>query len=277
MNELPLAVDLLVALNLGLFSQVHCVGMCGGVVGALAFAVTPRALASRGMLAFALAYNGGRVASYAVAGALLAVVGQQGLLIVPGEQAHLVLRSIAGAMLVLAGSALLGGEAARLLERAGQRLWAVLRRPGQALLPLENLRGAWLFGMLWGWLPCAMVYAALLFAAASAGTAGAASAAALRGAVLMAAFGLSTSPALIAALFAATRAREGLARPAVRRTAGAFLVAVGLAYPFLGALFADHHVHHGGDGPPVAAPAVGARGPVAVHAHHHARDGASTR
>ena len=55
MNDLPLVVELLLAFNLGLASQLHCIGMCGGVVGALALAVAPDAVAHRGWLRFALA------------------------------------------------------------------------------------------------------------------------------------------------------------------------------------------------------------------------------
>lgn len=268
MTAVPLGVDLLVALNLGLFSQVHCVGMCGGVVGALAFAVAPRALAARGMLRFALAYNGGRVTSYALAGALLAVLGQQGVVMLPGARGYLALRVLAGVMLVIAGSSLLGGRAGGLVERAGQQVWALLRRPGQALLPLENLRAAWLFGMLWGWLPCALVYAALLFAAASAGSVADPATAAARGAATMLAFGLGTSPALVTAVFAAARLRDHLARPATRRIAGAVLIAAGLAYPFLGSLLGGHgeHAHHAHGVPsaPQAATHAGHTG----HAEH---------
>ena len=71
MNAPPLLVDLLVAFNLGLVSQLHCIGMCGGVVGALTLALDPAAVASRSRHVFVLAYNGGRISSYAMAGAAL--------------------------------------------------------------------------------------------------------------------------------------------------------------------------------------------------------------
>ncbi|MEQ8661036.1 MAG: sulfite exporter TauE/SafE family protein [Gammaproteobacteria bacterium] len=241
MNGAGLLVDALIALNLGLVSQVHCVGMCGGVVGALAFAVDPKQVARRGMLPFALAYNAGRVTSYVGAGVLLGFAGGEALALWPGAQAHLWLRVAAGAVLIVAGLSLLGvGGPGAWLERLGQRLWRVIARPGRRLLPLASLPAAWAFGLLWGWLPCALVYATLLFAATGAD--------ALRAGVVMLAFGLGTSPALI---LAATLSRRGgglLRKPAWRRAGGVVLIVVGLAYPLLDRLTGGHAGHSGHTG-----------------------------
>ncbi len=264
MSDTALLVDVLIALNLGLVSQVHCVGMCGGVVGALAYAVDPKQVERRGMLPFALAYNAGRVTSYVVAGTLLGFAGGEALAWWPGQQAHVWLRVLAGAVLVMAGLSLFGlGGPGALLERLGQRLWAVIRRPGQRLLPLAGLPSAWAFGLLWGWLPCALVYATLLFAAAGAD--------ALRAALIMLAFGLGTSPALVLAATLSRRAGGLLRNPAWRRAGGALLVVAGLAYPFVDTLMGGHeghggHAGHAGHADPgadhAAAPAA------APHAHH---------
>jgi len=265
MNETALLVDALIALNLGLVSQVHCVGMCGGVVGALAFAVDPKQVERRGMLPFALAYNAGRVTSYIVAGTLLGLAGGEALAWWPGAHAHLWLRVLAGAVLVMAGLSLLGlGGPGALLERLGQRLWAVIRRPGQRLLPLATVPSAWAFGLLWGWLPCALVYATLLFAAAGAD--------ALRAAVIMFAFGLGTSPALILTATLSRRAGGLLRHPAWRRAGGAVLILAGLAYPFVDALMGGH-AGHGGHGVHVdhadhATQEANAAAPATPHAHH---------
>ena len=66
----------LAACLIGLTGGVHCFGMCGGIVGALALGLPPgreeRSLLAR--LPYLLAYNGGRIASYVVAGALAGAV-----------------------------------------------------------------------------------------------------------------------------------------------------------------------------------------------------------
>lgn len=240
-TQSPMIVDLLIAFNLGLLSQLHCLGMCGGVIGALAFALDPKAASGHGLWPFALAYNGGRIASYALAGAALGLAGEQFLGTLPGPHGYTLLRCLAAVVLALAALALLGVRTpGAWLERLGARAWSWLRRPGQRLMPIRSLRAAWLFGMIWGWLPCAMVYATLAFAASSAQPG--------RGALIMLAFGLGTSPALIAAATFAGRAPRLLQRPAVRRTAGVLLLAAAVAYPFAGLLpgSADHaqHAHH---------------------------------
>jgi len=227
-------VDLLVAFNLGLASQLHCVGMCGGVVAALAVAVPPAVRARRGrLLAIALGYNGGRVASYSLAGAVAGLLGSG---VVAGSTAglHGALRVLAG--LVLVGSGLhLGGwlRWPAALEALGLRTWRHVQPWGRRLLPVDGPLRACAFGMLWGFMPCALVYSTLLFAATRADP--------LAGAAILAVFGLGTLPALVTSAWLANRAPAWCTRPAVRYGAAALLIAAGLAYPLLGAH--DHATH----------------------------------
>lgn len=247
MNDLPPVVELLLAFNLGLASQLHCIGMCGGVVGALALAVAPDAVARHGWLRFALAYNAGRVTSYVMAGLLLGLLGQRLGGLLPGDTGYSVLRAAALLALVITGLRLLdlplpGATLARFPARA----WARLRRPAQRLLPLRSLGAAFLFGMIWGWLPCAMVYATLALATGSASPGG--------GALVMLAFGAGTSPAMIAALTLAGRVPGALRRPLWRRLAGGLLLVGALVYAVLtwpgpggpSGVHEHHHGHHHG-------------------------------
>jgi hypothetical protein len=80
-------------------------------------------------------------------------------------------------------------------------------------MPARSLPGAYAAGLAWGWLPCAMVYAALAAAGFSGGAA--------RGAAAMAVFGLGTLPFLLAAGWLASRLR------AWRRAAGALVIGFG--------------------------------------------------
>ena len=52
----------------GLLGGGHCVGMCGGIVGALS-------MGGGGRFSLHLAYNAGRIASYGAAGALAGLLG----------------------------------------------------------------------------------------------------------------------------------------------------------------------------------------------------------
>jgi hypothetical protein len=177
----------------GLLSTLHCIGMCGGIVGALSFSL-PQAERRRGgrLLAFTLAYNAGRVLTYALAGALFGGLGA--LALAAGETLWMTRLLRAGAALVTIGIGLyIIGWFPRFaaVERIGEPLWRLIEPLGRRLLPVRTLPRAFLFGAVWGWLPCGLVYAMLISAPARAG--------ALDGAVYMALFGLGTLPAMAGA------------------------------------------------------------------------------
>src|SRR5690606_42132048 len=60
---------LVAAFTLGLVSSAHCVGMCGGIMGALTMAIPADARQRR--LQLLLGYNLGRIGSYTLMGGLL--------------------------------------------------------------------------------------------------------------------------------------------------------------------------------------------------------------
>jgi len=223
-----------VALVLGLASSLHCLGMCGGIIGALTMGLSPEVRARRPrLLGFVAAYNGGRVASYSLLGAAAGAVGG-GLagLLAPAHGPG-VLRGLA-ALLVIAAGLHLAGWLPRFaaVERLGQPLWRRLEPLGRRLLPVRTPGRALAFGAVWGWLPCGMVYSALLLAA---GTGGAAA-----GAAFMALFGLGTLPAVAGAgAMAGLAARLGRVRH-LRRILGLALIVLAVAglwystkHPFL--------------------------------------------
>jgi len=174
------------ALVAGLAGGVHCAGMCGGIVRVLC--VAPAGAAPRWSYLFA--YNAGRIASYACAGALAGALGEAGLLTRAVPQIQPLLFLLASIMLVVLGLYLTGATRAMAwLEAAGAWLWRRIQPWSRAVLPVTSLKRALGLGVLWGWLPCGMVYAVLLtaLALASAG----------QGAAVMLAFGLGTLPNLI--------------------------------------------------------------------------------
>ncbi|HEY0274215.1 MAG TPA: sulfite exporter TauE/SafE family protein, partial [Chitinophaga sp.] len=61
------------ALALGFVSSAHCVGMCGPLVMALPLQVLPPVQKVKGLLL----YHGGRIAMYALLGALFGLAGKQ--------------------------------------------------------------------------------------------------------------------------------------------------------------------------------------------------------
>ena len=203
----------------GLLGGTHCVGMCGGIVGALTLGGAPR-------WRIHLAYNAGRIASYALAGALAGALGAASLAAGKAEGVRLGLYALANLMLVLLGVYLLGVVQVLLpIERLGHHLWRRLQPLGRRFLPAQSVAQAFPLGLLWGWLPCGLVYSAL----ASALTAGSAT----RGAAMMLAFGLGTLPNLLLAGMLLARLNEFVRRVAVRRIAGLLVLGFGL-YGLLG-------------------------------------------
>ena len=220
---MPEPLQLLSAALVGLLGGVHCVGMCGGVVGALAFTLPPERRASLGRtLPYLLAYNAGRITSYVVAGAAFGAVGAAAVSGLGGlKLAEAALSVLAGAFMVVLGLYLAGWwQGLARLEQAGSHLWRRLQPLGRRLVPVRSVRDAWLLGVVWGWLPCGLVYSVLVWAL-SAGSA-------VGGGLLMASFGVGTLPTLLALGAAAARLTPLLQRPAVRAVAGALVAAFGV-------------------------------------------------
>ncbi len=208
----------------------HCLGMCGGIVGALGVGQRP------GLAGFAVlsAAHFGRVLSYSIAGAIVGLVGATAVTTLFGEHGLAVLRIAAAVLVVAIGLQLLLGRALLLpLERAGARVWRRIAPLLKPLLPPRDPLRALAVGALWGWLPCGLVYAELSVAA----TAGSA----LQGGLVMALFGLGTSVGLSA--LSALLQSLGLSR-LPRQAAGMLLVLFGVAMvlPLL-ATGGHHHVH----------------------------------
>jgi sulfite exporter TauE/SafE len=221
----PVHLSLGAALVAGMAGSGHCLAMCGGIAGALAVraqatAATPGALGSR--LSLALAYNVARIVSYAVAGGVAGLLGHALLRTLDVAPLALALRVLAGLVMVAAaGRLLFGWRLLDPLEAAGAALW---RKTMPWASPRGarrgGLRGAVALGLAWGWLPCGLTYSMLLLAATTANV--------TTGALVMAAFGLGTLPAMVSATVAFERAARLLAAKATLRTvAGTLLFAFG--------------------------------------------------
>ena len=168
-----------------------------------------------------LAYNGGRILSYALAGAIAGALGAASLGLEGQVPARLILYLFANLMLIALGFYLLGAtRALAFTERAGQALWRRVQPLTRRFLPATKVRQAFPLGMLWGWLPCGLVYSAL----ASALSAGSAA----RGAALMLAFGLGTLPNLLLAGIVLARINEFVRRPLVRMLSGLLVLGFGV-------------------------------------------------
>jgi sulfite exporter TauE/SafE len=223
------------AFALGLAASGHCLVMCGGITAALGLA-TARDATGRPRTALLAAYQLGRIVSYSLAGLLLSGLFGGLIALLDVESVRRTLRVLTAAAMLLSALIVLG-RVRDPGQVVGTGIWARLAPLGRRLLPVTNVPRALAFGMVWGWMPCGFVYTVLVIAAlqADAGC----------GALTMAAFGLGTAPAMLAAAFGAGRVVAFAARPTARRIAVAVLVAgamLTLAAPWLGP---THHGLHG--------------------------------
>lgn len=162
-------LPVLTALVIGFLGSTHCVGMCGGIVGALNAGLPERqSLSWYSQLSYHLLYNAGRILSYVIAGSLAGLAGAQ-----PGKLPFdLVLpvgSVIAGLFMVALGIFLAGWwPAFARIERLGQFAWKYIQPLGNKFLPVKSPLHALGLGLIWGWLPCGLVYSALALALLSA-------------------------------------------------------------------------------------------------------------
>jgi len=209
------------AFAIGLLGGVHCIGMCGGIVAALAFrpGADPRDRSVRFPLQ--LAYSAGRITSYSVAGAIAGWVGSLGLLFENVLPVQVALYVLANVLLVLVGLYLAGlGTAVLRLEAAGGAVWRFAQSHGVSLRPASTPAGAVGAGLVWGWIPCGLLYSALALALLSGGP--------LPGAAVMLAFGLGTLPNILAAGLAVGHLRSWARDRRVRVAAGGIVLAMGI-------------------------------------------------
>jgi sulfite exporter TauE/SafE len=206
--------SLLALFVVGLLGAGHCAGMCGGIVGALSLQ-SPHGGAS---VALHLAYNLGRIASYALAGLLAGLLGQVAGELLPLQRGLYLFASL---MLVAMGLYLLGAtRTLSWIENGGQALWRRIQPLTGRFLPVRGVAQAFPLGLLWGWLPCGLVYSALTTALASGS--------ALQGALAMLAFGLGTLPNLLLAGLLLTRFRRFAQARATRVVSGLLVLGYGV-------------------------------------------------
>ena len=211
-----LVAALATAFLTGLLGSAHCLGMCGGISGLFALHSSVRGL--RRQLPMALAYNAGRLASYAILGFAVAALGSRVVGLTPALGKPV--RLVAGGIIILIGLQIaFNFRALNILERAGSTVWERISPLAGRLLPVNSLPRALGLGLLWGLLPCGLVYSVLLLAATTAEP--------TSGGLVMVAFGLGTMPAMIATGISASKLAQFM--NGKRFGAGLLIVLLGLA------------------------------------------------
>lgn len=202
----------------GLLGGTHCVAMCGGIVGALSVQMPGQ---SARQWPIHLAYNLGRITTYTALGVFAGAIGSAGMLFGDVLPVQLALYVAANLMLILLGLYLTGiTQLLAPIERAGGVLWRRVQPLTARFLPARSVGRALPLGLLWGFLPCGLVYSVLTTALVTGSAA--------RGGALMLAFGLGTLPNLMLAGMLFKRFRDLTRDSRVRIVAGLLVLGFGV-------------------------------------------------
>jgi sulfite exporter TauE/SafE len=224
MPETVHVLSLAAAFATGIAGSGHCVGMCGGMAAAYGGKARRDAGASTNPAARAFRqvalHHAGRLGGYAVLGAVAGAAGH--LLLGAFDLLRLaaVLRLATGCLIVVMGLRLLVGlRGFGFLERAGARVWRLLAPAARRFAAGTGAWSALATGLLWGWLPCGLVYSMLALAAATTSPGA--------GSATLLAFGLGTLPAMMTSGLLASQLSRMFGGARARPFAGLALVACG--------------------------------------------------
>ena len=222
------------AFSIGLLGAGHCLGMCGGIAAALSFAIPESDMFKRFRILFT--YNTGRILSYGLVGLVFGWLGQSVIQLWMQQYGMSILRGGAGVLLILMGLYL--AQWSKLLvhlERAGGVIWKGLKPLSDKLMPVKNEPQALALGMVWGWLPCGLVYSTLAFAIAQPSP--------VASSMTMIAFGLGTLPAVFLGGVAGAGLKSFLQKIWFRRASALALMAFGAWTIWSVIAHAGHHGH----------------------------------
>ncbi|MDB3869833.1 sulfite exporter TauE/SafE family protein [Candidatus Thioglobus sp.] len=235
-------MDILISVFLmGLLGGVHCLGMCGGVVAMLTAGLDPEVKSNPKKVAlFHLNYNIGRILSYILMGL---VFGMLGAILSQTLQMNLfdkALRIFSGVLMIMVGLYIANWSSGiQFIENIGAKFWAILQPLSKRFLPIKDLKGAFFTGLLWGGIPCGLVYSALSFAIISGSAA--------QGGLIMLVFGLGTLPSLLIMASLSNQLMNLIQKPWVRKTSGVMIIGLGIAalwMPISTMITANLHGHN---------------------------------
>lgn len=224
------SMNLTAAFLFGLMGGAHCIGMCGGIMSTLALARSQHS----SLITNLLAYNSGRILTYTLTGALVAFFGT--LLSEQLISIGVALRVLASVMLIMMALYLANWWKGLVhIEQVGRYLWRFIQPLASKLMPVRNAGQALLLGLVWGWLPCGLIYSVLIWTLSASSP--------VEGALIMLAFGLGTLPAMILTGGLAAQFKQ-LSQSPILRSVSAILIIVFAIWQLM-PLFSGDLVHSG--------------------------------
>src|SRR5579859_3809819 len=214
-------LSLSAAFAAGAASSLHCLGMCGGIAGALALRARQHSARRSTIALHTVGHQAGRIAGYGILGGLGGALKKNLSASLGAWHVAYLFRSAAPLVVITLGLQLiLGRVPLRTFERGGARVWQWLA-PLTRRVTRNGSSGTLLIGMTWALMPCGLVYSMLSIATLSASP--------VTGSALMVLFGAGTLPAVLGGSLLLSCARTGfLVRQVPARAAGALLLTFGI-------------------------------------------------
>jgi uncharacterized protein len=223
-----MAISILISAWLaGALGGAHCLAMCAGFIAAISARDRARRdgtvllLPARSIVLRQLSYHAGRITTYMLLGAAFGAAGAVALQatdLLPIQRALYVTANVF--LLILALSVATRSARFAWLQHIGGTAFGAGLPMLRPLLQRPGVAGRIALGLVWGLVPCALVYSVLPLALFSGG--------AWQGAVVMFAFGLGTLPNLAATAFLVARTKL-FELTTLRFAAAALLLAFALA------------------------------------------------
>lgn len=227
-------LNFLIAFNLGLVSTLHCWGMCGPIISAYSLGLPQ----NTGKVSFILLFNFGRIFSYVLAGVLCGLIGAGFAGAIQEYHGQTILSVLAAIILLAIGLHVAGClPQFKKIEQAGLWLWRYVQPISRRFIPADTLPKACISGLIWGWLPCGLVYSMLLWNLAQADV--------FQSSLNMFAFGLGTLPGMFAAGLFTERLASTLKHLHLKRLLGILIICFACLSLWIGLTQQhDQHSHH---------------------------------
>jgi len=211
----------LTAFLIGLFGGTHCAGMCGGIMSGLTLGVSAENRRKK-FLPYLLSYNSGRIISYSIAGAMAASLGAVSANYGFGIELRKIFTLLAATVMIFLGLYLTGWWISAILkiEKVGSFFWKIIEPYAKKYVPIRSTGQALIAGLLWGWLPCGLVYSTLFLAMSAKSIS--------QGVLIMLSFGIGTLPVLMTIGYFSDSLIKQLQKKWLRISTGLMIIGFGI-------------------------------------------------
>ncbi len=205
-------MNLLTPFLIGLFSSVHCLAMCGGLCGVFC--------RNNSTFKTILLINLGRIITYVVLGLIFAGIVQGLVIQLPLAQIGFWIRSLLGIVLIFLGIRILCNKSSLHGFFENNFIWQKAKKQLHKITKKNSTLAYFSKGLIWGLIPCGLLYGVLLAAAATRQV--------FEGGLFMLAFGLGTLPSMFVAAGLIKTFEKKLQSKSLRYSAGLFIIIIGL-------------------------------------------------